>query len=754
MTTSLCPPRKGLICRAFVAILALTSLTTICHIAAAAELAEQAKSLRTVPADAAFYSSSLRLQEQLDSFLKSNAYSRLMQIQFVQLVKGQIEFQWQQPTLPQVKMLREYVDSPEGQDAIAVLKEMFADEVFLYGGNDVIEWLQLFMEINSIQQTARLEAQTNDEDPEDMLSKRLLEIFEERADDYSVPTMVWGFRIKDADRAEQQLDTVHGHLRSLFDDQRPELSAHLQRDQIGGHEFLTLRLDGSMIPWDQLREEAEDISPEDFDKWREVVSKKTVAVALGVIDEYVLLSIGESTENLENFGRGPFLADHAAIKRLEKHAGERVVSITYLSEEVAKNLSSPEKTISDLANSADVALEQAEVDEEQRQKIVADIKDLNLAKYMPSPGETSAIVFLTDRGYEGFQYQTGKQPMLNSSKPLAILNHLGGSPLMCFASRSNDTVEDYNEAVAWLKKTAGHVEEIAEAKAEPEDWTEYMKYRDRVIALLGRLDKANRELLYPAMADNEGAFVINASAESKQWTTHMPKSPKELPMLELGMVVSVSDAESFRKGIQEYCDVLREAIVLAREIKPDDVPEFEIPKPEKRELEGGGKLSVFALPEEWGVDEQVAPTAGLTDKAAVLSTMPATAAKLLQSTPPAIDTSLDLNRPAAMVMHFEFAKLIERTRPWIDYGLAVAMGTVKKDKPADEEGEDADDEGDEEEEEEAPPSQLAFQMGFVMPQFYQFLDVVSALRSATSITYEEEGVWVTHSETHIEDLKR
>ncbi len=45
-------------------------------------------------------------------------------------------------------------------------------------------------------------------------------------------------------------------------------------------------------------------------------------------------------------------------------------------------------------------------------------------------------------------------------------------------------------------------------------------------------------------------------------------------------------------------------------------------------------------------------------------------------------------------------------------------------------------------------------MGFVMPQFYQFLDVVSALRSATSITYEEEGVWVTHSETHIEDLKK
>ncbi len=45
------------------------------------------------------------------------------------------------------------------------------------------------------------------------------------------------------------------------------------------------------------------------------------------------------------------------------------------------------------------------------------------------------------------------------------------------------------------------------------------------------------------------------------------------------------------------------------------------------------------------------------------------------------------------------------------------------------------------------------QMGFVVPQIHQFLEVASVLRSATCITYEEDGVWVTHSETHIEDLK-
>jgi hypothetical protein len=515
-----------------------------------------------------------------------------------------------------------------------------------------------------------------------------------------------------------------------------------------------------MIPWEKAREEADEISPEQFEKWRAVISKKTLAAAIGVIDEYVLVSIGESTDHLENFGKGDSLAGHAAIKRLEKHADQRVVSVTYLSEVVAKSLNSPEKTVADLANSVDDGLQEAEVDEELRKKLVNDIQELDLSKFMPSPGETSAVVFLTDRGYEAFQYQTGDQPMLDSSKPLEILNHIGGNPLLLVASRSNDTVEDYDAAIKWLTKTAGHVEEIAQSKAEPDDWARYMEYRDRVIELLHRINKANRELLYPALEKNEGALVLDASAESKRWVAQMPESPKELPMLELGIVAGVSDAEKLKEGAKEYFDVANEAIAIAHEIEPEEVPEIDLQKPDEREVEGNddARLFVYDLPEEWGLDEQVAPTAGLTDDVAVLSTMPSTAERLLASTTPEIDTSLDLKRPAAVVMHFEFAELIQRIRPWVDYGLGVAMGTIKNDPPADEEeGDDEsseDGESEEGEDEEADqPNPIALQAGFVMPQFYQFLDVISAFRSATSITYEEDGVWITHSETHIEDLE-
>jgi hypothetical protein len=442
-------------------------------------------------------------------------------------------------------------------------------------------------------------------------------------------------------------------------------------------------------------------------------------------------------------GDGPFLADLPAIKRLQKHADQRVVSIAYVSEELARSMGSPKKTVDDMAAAADDFLQLAEIEEEHRKRLVDDIRSLSLAKYMPEQGEIASIAFLTARGYEGFQYGSGTRPMMDSSKPLTILNYAGGTPMFCVASRSSDTVEDYDEAIAWLRQTARHVEQIVAIKADPEDWAKYVQFRDRGLDLLGRLNKANRELIYPAFADNQGAVVIDASAQSKQWMAQMPKSPKPLPMLEVGVVAGVSDAQRLREGVDEYIAVVRDAIALVREINSDDVPEFNLPEPEKRELGGGGTMYVYPLPEEWEVDAQVAVSAGLTDKAAALSTMPATAERLLRATPLAIETPLDLNRPAATVMHFEFGKMNDAVRPWIDYGLAVATGKLTTDDDGDEADEDDD----------AEQSPMVMQIDSFVPQIYQLLDVASVLRSATRITYEEDGVWVTHSETHFEDLK-
>ena len=98
-----------------------------------------------------------------------------------------------------------------------------------------------------------------------------------------------------------------------------------------------------------------------------------------------------------------------------------------------------------------------------------------------------------------------------------------------------------------------------------------------------------------------------------------------------------------------------------------------------------------------------------------------------------------------MVTHVEFAKMIDAIRPWIDYGIDVATGKLKVRKRKSDE--------DDEEAGRAEPSAMHANgirraAGPPVPGMLR-----RRLRSATAITYEEEGVWVTHSETHIQDLK-
>jgi hypothetical protein len=218
-------------------------------------------------------------------------------------------------------------------------------------------------------------------------------------------------------------------------------------------------------------------------------------------------------------------------------------------------------------------------------------------------------------------------------------------------------------------------------------------------------------------------------------------------MLELAAVMGVSDAEHLRQGAVEYFNVLRDAIALAREIDPDQVPEFKLPEPQRRSLEGGGTLYSYALPDEWGVDSQIALNAGLTDTVAVLSCSPTTTKRLLQETPLDVDSKVDFQRPAAIVWHFQFAELMAAIGPWIDYGLNVATGNLKVEVA--EEDEDAESDN----EQSTQQAAIAMQLGFVVPSIQQFLEVASAWKSASAVMYEDGGVWVTHSEIHIEDLE-
>ncbi len=416
-----------------------------------------------------------------------------------------------------------------------------------------------------------------------------------------------------------------------------------------------------------------------------------------------------------------------------------MVSIGYASGEFMDKANSPQRSFSDAQSTIAAALESAEIKPELRTQLAGDLQAFTeaLAKHMPKAGELSAITYLTARGYESFRYNAGTRPDMDSSQPLAILNHVGGSPMCVIAGHGGDMSQAYDAMVPLLKPLFIDVEKIAESKSSAIEWAEYQKYRDRFLELARRLEFTTREKVLPALRANEQALVFDVASKSDRWFAPMPKSPQPLPMLEAGLVCHVSNATLLRQGVSDYVSIAEDGSRLLHEIKPDNFPQFELPPPQERNVPGG-KLYSFPFPAEWGVDSQLAANAALTEDVAVMSMLPDFTGQLLKPVPATIDTTLDLKRPAALVSHFEIAKFIRALGPWVDYGFGVAMGTIRPD--------DADPI-------EQPVDQGAMLgAGLVVPQVHQVLDVLAAFHSHTSITYRDEDIWVTQAETRFQDV--
>ena len=107
------------------------------------------------------------------------------------------------------------------------------------------------------------------------------------------------------------------------------------------------------------------------------------------------------------------------------------------------------------------------------------------------------------------------------------------------------------------------------------------KFLEAALPLAERLDKANRELLIPALADGQVAMVIDDKFTSKHFVESLPETEKPMPMIEPAIVVGISNAKLLKKGLGEYRAVVNGLIDAVRQIEGSNVPEdFQIPEPQ------------------------------------------------------------------------------------------------------------------------------------------------------------------------------
>jgi hypothetical protein len=701
--------------------------------AVAGELKDLNTSLRQMPADTAFYCSMMRNREQIEAITNSRAWAKLVGMPAVE--QAWAMYQIQAANADSVPgQIETALNDPQVQELLDTLADMCSEEMFLYGSKDFVGSMELLQEIAGAMRYGplMLEAtgQSGDLGDDKVVPMLLMASLAENIDLLKAPEMIVGFKISDADRVKNQLAKLE-LLIGIGITQVPELKGTFKRETIDGNEYLTISLNGGMIPLDEktldkLREmEAE---PGDADKLIEKLKKTTLKIALGIRGDYLLLSIGSSTDQLKSLGKGDLLIDRAELKPLAKFTDKRLTSIGYVSKDMMATLVTSKQDVDAMLELVDTFLPLAELPEEQVAQIKKDAAALaeDIKTLIPEPGAVMGFNFLTEKGIEGYTYNWAENLQLDGSKPLELLKHVGGNPLLAIVARGKHQPGQYDMLVKWIKVGYGYFEELGLPNIPENDREEVKKVLAQVKPLAARLDVVTRTMLIPALADGQFGLVLDAKLTSKQFHTEMPPSEEPMPMIEPAIVIGVSDAKLLRKACGEYIVVIDGVLDMLGKIKDSDVPEgLKVPLPQVAEISAGTMFS-YPLPEELGLDAKILPNAGLSESVAVLSISKDHTQRLLQSTPLDVGGLLaESDRDLAMAVVFDWAGLVEAATPWVD--MAVAMATAEAPAGAD--------------------------TSEIVDQVKTVLEVLKVLRTITSETRLEGDVTVTHTLTEVRDIE-
>jgi len=702
-------------------------------------------SLDLIPADVAFYSAMLRNREQVDAVANSKTWARLTKLPYYQMALSLLKQHYEQDD--DFAAIRQWMRQPENRDLVALLIDAVSTEIFCSGGGNCVDFIDLMQELNAGRYSELvqllMDSQAKDRKARNYVSMRgMLRALANNPDKLKFPDLVFGFKIKDSHKAEAQIKRLEAFGEVLAQLQ-PIMQGRIKRVKIGDKRFLTLNLDGGMVPWDQIDWQDLEEKAGEFEGLRKNLKKLKLTISLGVRHGFLLLALGSTTAGVAQLGGdGPRLTSLAELKPLLQAAGKRLTGIGYTSKALAAQMGTTAKDIDELASGAGDILDAVGVSGPRRKAILKDVSALasDLKKNLTPPGASLSFSYLTPRGYEGYDYQYSEFPDRDSTQSLTLLDHVGGDPIFAVAGRSKGTLQRYQTLSKWIKIIYGHVEPmVLENLIEDEEAKQkYQEVAKLVLPLLKRLDNITATMLLPSLADEQFGFVLDAKWKSKQWHPGLPFD-KELPMPELAFLVGVSDRALLEKAMKAYAKLIEDALTTAKENLPPDAqpPVTKLPQPQVKAVPAG-KLYLWHLPREWQLDRRVALTAGLSEKVGLIAFSAEHAERLLASKPLKVEGGplADRKRPLTSASYFNWPGLADAIASWLMFALEQAP--LEKTLPG---GEDKKDDA----------NALKKQRQEIIRHVRAVFDALKAIRGSTSATYIQDGARITHSEVVIRD---
>jgi len=697
---------------------------------AASSPAAEPTVLDKLPTNTEYAVSVLRLGETAESFGKTNLWKMIKEDKFAKEAwkKFLAQYEAGENNWGPFKAI---LEDPANKDWPALAADAFSREIFFSAGNGSAELYAAYQEAfgyEGIWQTFLEGAKNPNPGQQDAAVtnryRAILRSYNAKPDRLKAPNLLFGLKVSDSKKISQQLDRLDGILPMLL--KGSKLEGRVEKQKIAGDEFRVITIDKDMIPWKEIEDKLEEYEekPGEFNPLIAHLKKRTLRIAFGIRQGYLLIAIGETVDHVGSFGGdGDKLAGRAEFKPLAKYAEKPITSIAYVSAKFRQTATPNVALLGGVLEVAKAGLAKAEeLPEDQRKAIEKDVDALakELAKGSQPPKAAMSFSFRSAKGWESFSHDYSPTEGV-SKTPLTILNHLDGNPLFAGAYRSSTTVEDYRGIVKWLGVFGKHALKYAETTAPNGD--EIAKvYRDLALPLLKELNEIIEKLWFPAVADGQTGIVIDSKWKSMQWHAAMPESAVAIPMFELGLLLGVSDAAKFEKAVDGFRLWANEAYAKVRDLNPaGEVPDFEIPKPPVIKVKGT-TLATIALPEAWGLDPQLLPTAGLTDTIAAFTLSRSHTDRLLKVSPwkGTAAPLADAKKPLDSFLYLYHEGLVDTLAPWLE--MAVGFAPQPEDGPNLEE---------------------------YLPKV---LSIMRAFKSYSSATFRDATGTVTHSEVILGDV--
>jgi len=678
----------------------------------------------------------LRNRQQWEIVAHGRAWAKLQALPVVAMGRAFYAMQAMSPESVPGK-IEAALRSPEVKQALDLAGDMLSQEVFVYGGPGTTDFIDLCQELMGAAQygpaIALLSGEGKGASGRDLQQAALVSALCENAALVKVPDLVLGFRVTNVKLAQQAIDRLQVAAEVLLAT-KPELQERVKKATVDGHEYLTLTVDGGMIPWDRgVAEELRKLArrPGDVDKLVARLKESRAVLSVGLRGDYLLVAIGPSTDVLARLGHGRSLRARPEWAPLAKFADRPLVSLGYVSRPMAARTGYNKQDIDQLLAAVNKILPAVQLPDDAKQEIRKDAAALaaDIKRIIPEAGALFAFGFLTPGGSESYSYDWSGHPELDASRPLSLLEHLGGSPVVAVVNRTKVSAEAYDLMAKWLVVGYRYAEKYALPNMPADDRAKFDRLMDGVRPLLAEADDTTRRMLLPALADGQMGLVLDTKLTSKQYLANLPATPKPLPMLEPALLLGVSDAALLEQAVARYWKIANSLVDVARRIdEANKIPaEFRIPAAAKHKIPQG-TMYAYPLPKPWGMDPKIMPNAGLSEHVAVLSLSRGHTERLLQATGANVGgRPLKSDRPLAAAGAIDIAGLIDAVGAWVDFGF---------DKAA---------------EAETSPNPF-FSVESVRPQVRTVLDVLRVFRTVTFEVYREQSALVTHSRADVKDV--